>query len=113
MRGLLVALLCVLLAALTNVRVRVWQSDQALWADVVAKAPQNPRARYNLLVSAGRTIAPADWEQVRQAARRRWPQAVSRWAWTMASWQLGKAAATRNEVQEALRYFNDMERGPQ
>ncbi|MDP2158149.1 MAG: tetratricopeptide repeat protein [Nitrospirota bacterium] len=41
-------LIVMLLAVLTYERNRVWESKPALWQDVVAKSPANPRAHYNL-----------------------------------------------------------------
>lgn len=56
--GLVAAAAAVLLfGALTAARNRVWRSDEALWADVIAGAPQSARAQMNYglaLMSQGR-----------------------------------------------------------
>jgi protein O-mannosyl-transferase len=49
--------LVVAMAALTVARNRVWHTEETLWKDVVAKAPQSPRAQMNYgltLMSSGK-----------------------------------------------------------
>lgn len=121
MRSILTAMLLVLLAALTNVRVRVWQSDETLWADAAAKAPESPRAVLNALLTS-RTVRGRTWtainempedkpryEAVRQLARDRWPQAQAQWAWKMATTHLGRIAAVEGWQARAICYFSQVE----
>lgn len=48
MNAFIVGIVIALLTYLTYERNKVWQDDVSLWEDVVAKAPDNPRAHNNL-----------------------------------------------------------------
>jgi len=70
--AVLAAAVCVSLAALTHARNRDFWSDAGIWADAVAKRPDNPRARvsYGVALAAERRFAEAE-PQLREAVRLR------------------------------------------
>jgi tetratricopeptide (TPR) repeat protein len=91
----------VALAVTTHVRLRVWDSDLALWADASAKSPEKIRPRFNLalaLQEAGRD-AEAEREYERVLARQPGhPLALN---------NLGNLLRARGEVRRAIPLYED------
>ncbi len=71
------ALILIVLALQARDRSHAWESEQALWADTLAKQPQNPRAAFNLAAAITTELATTR-DATERAARRARAEALYR-----------------------------------